>query len=765
MILNSEQKMNTHHSALVQITGIVQGVGFRPFVYRLAKELQISGSVRNDGSGVVVKGCGENLPEFLRRLRSDVPPLARIDSFTLEEQPPLSTENFTILHSNTPENANAEIPADICLCEKCAAEIVDPRNRRFHYPFTNCTDCGPRYTIVSEVPYDRPKTSMNVFPMCEACQREYDDPSSRRFHAQPNACPLCGPQLELDGAQGEPLTAAAEALAAGKIVAIRGLGGYHLAVDACSKEAVARLRLRKHRPAKPLAIMCQPEHLGEICEVKSAELELLNSPQAPIVLFTGKRGRLAANIAPHIKETGVMRPSTPLHSLLLAHSACPPFLVMTSGNHHGNPICRDRAEAKTELSDIADLFLHHNREILTRVDDSVARIAADAPRLLRRSRGYTPNSIHLARDLPPLLACGASMKNNFCLAEGHRLIPGQHIGKLENPANFDFYVESITHLQKLYHIEPQAAVCDLHPDLPSTRYAEGLGLPLYRVQHHHAHAAAVMAEHDLEEAIAIVLDGTGLGEDGTIWGGELLHVTLHNSKRLAHLSLLPMPGGDKAAIEPWRMGLAALHSCDISRPPAGWQQNVPQEWQVLQKMLGIGLPIPQTSSAGRLFDAVASLLGVCQQMSYEGEAAMELETLANSAITDRREWLSTLERSYTSADTGNGEIYSGPFLKMMLARSREPRARLARDFHAWLAAAFAARAVAAARMTGVPQIVLSGGCMQNRLLLEALFHLLREEKMEVFAGELLPMNDGGLAAGQALVGGLMASTEKKTEAQ
>ncbi len=771
--MSSQQKK----VVVISISGIVQGVGFRPFVYRLATDMGLTGSVRNDGIGVVVKICAtaDRIDEFIERLQCNAPPLAKIDSVDSVElsddafDQVFDDKDFTILFSSDTTAATAAIPADVALCHECAEETLDPENRRYNYPFTNCTNCGPRYSIVSEVPYDRKFTSMQDFPMCEQCQQEYDNPLDRRFHAQPNACPVCGPELwlggDIPGMEGEPLIVAAKALAAGKIVAIRALGGYQLAVDATNREAVACLRIRKRRPEKPLAIMVQQENIHVVAELTEEELSLLSSPQAPIVLLGKKASSpLAENIAVNIAEIGVMLPATPLHHLLFAAPGCPQFLVMTSGNIHRNPVCRTVRQAEDELGSIADLFLHHNREILTRVDDSVTRIAAGKRLLLRRSRGFAPNSLRIAQDLPPLIACGAGLKNTFCLGQDKELIVSQHIGELENAATQDFFLETFDHIKKLYHIEPQIVVCDKHPDYPSSHFARKiageLGVPLYQIQHHHAHAAAVLAEHQLEEAIAIVADGSGLGDDNTVWGGEVLSVTLRNYKRFACLAPVALPGGDRAATEPWRMALAALFHCGIGSAPFTFVGIDKQKRDGVQHLLTSGLHCPQTSSAGRIFDMAASLLGICQQMSYEGQAAMELEAVAKRALDETiADWLadSSLRVSdYAQLCGERWEIGIEQFVVMLLdglAKGQSP-ASLALEFHRLFICAFSAITIKLAMECKIYRVVLSGGCMQNLLLLEGFVYLLEKNGMEVFIGEVLPMNDGGLSAGQAILGGM-----------
>ena len=766
----------------ILVQGTVQGVGFRPFIYNLATRFSISGSVINTGAGVIIDAQGEDdsLQHFTRAVKNEAPPLAVIDSVDIkdsQEAPqPRDTIDFTILSSNTKNIANTAIPPDINLCSDCLAELLDPSNRRFHYPFINCTNCGPRYTIIESIPYDRPQTSMKVFPMCPACTAEYNDPANRRFHAQPNACPVCGPQVSFHNnigtllADEPPITATVNALADDKIVAIRGLGGFHLSANGCSSTAVAKLRERKNRPDKPLAIMVANINAArELCHINEKEEALLQSFEHPIVLLARKvKGALASNIAPHIEELGVMLPYTPLHHLLFAQDNCPKALVMTSGNMSGSPICTQNNDAVRRLGHLADNFILHNREILTRVDDSVVKVVIKDSLILRRARGYAPAKLTTKLQLPQMLSCGAGLKNTFSLSKGTNIFPSQHIGDLDNLETSDFYQESIEHLKRLYQIEPEAVACDLHPDYPSSRYAHELGLPVYKIQHHHAHAVAVMAEHALTEPVlAIILDGVGLGTDGTLWGGEVLKTSLTSFERLGHLSHLPLPGGDAAATEPWRMGISALFTCFgkdwaiKGHLPSTLKKVDTNQIGVINSMLENSFNTPPTSSCGRLFDAVASLLGVRQKMSYEGQAAMELEALAKIAKTDS--WLDVIAhnshtRYHNSLHLKNGkwEISSLEFVKMIVDGVQKNRnhSTIALDFHLMLIESMSILVEKLAIETGIQQVVLSGGCMQNSLLLEGFSSLLKQKDLEVFTGNALPINDGAISIGQAIIGGL-----------
>jgi len=771
---------NNEQSGLeILIRGTVQGVGFRPFVYNLASRLGIAGTVTNTGDGVLIMASAQDdrLELFLAKLRNEAPPLARITSITHRPVPEMCTEEgFTILASETGSSARTAIPPDIALCDDCLRELLDPADHRYHYPFINCTNCGPRFTIVETIPYDRSRTSMKVFPMCPICAAQYEDPTDRRFHAQPNACGDCGPQLSWHDRTGLPLTdiaplaGAAAALSADNVVAIRGLGGFHLAVNGHSPAAIKLLRQRKGRPAKPLAVM-MPDiaAVRRYCLVSEQEEQLLRSHVHPIVLL--KKNEvflLAEELVFGIGELGVMLPYTPFQQLLFQQADCPDVLVMTSGNVSGAPICTANDDALARLGHIADHFLLHNREIVTRVDDSVVRVVHERPQIFRRARGYVPAPIDIPWHLPPVIGCGAGLKSTFSLAHGTTVYPSQHIGDLFNLESYDFYVESVDHLKKVFQIEPEICVCDLHPDYMSSRYGAELGIPLYRAQHHHAHAVAVMAEHGLADPVlAVVLDGTGYGPDGTIWGGEILLASLTDFQRLAHLEQLHLPGGDAAATEPWRMGLAALFAAYDHTPwpeeelPAGLRSVAGDKRQVINGMLANQFNSPLTSSCGRLFDAVASLLAVRQQISYEGQAAIELEALAKRSATST--WYNDIPLFNDLCNSrllckkgGKFEICSSEFVRLTLAALKQgsTRENAALYFHYLLIGAITGLIVQLAEITGVRQVTLAGGCMQNSLLFEGLLHTLTAGKFQVFTGEKLPVNDGAISFGQAIIGGL-----------
>ena len=778
--MTSSSISKSQYGLEILIRGTVQGVGFRPFVFNLASRLGIVGTVSNTGDGVRIFAYArdDRLDLFLAALNTEAPPLAKITSLTHTPlTTPFSGQGFSILASPAAAAARTSIPPDIAICPDCLRELGDPTDHRYQYPFINCTNCGPRFTIVETIPYDRPKTSMKVFPMCPVCQSQYTDPADRRFHAQPNACGDCGPRLSWHDRAGNivtepsPLIAAAKALAQGEIVAMRGLGGFHLVADAHSADAIALLRARKNRPDKPLAVM-MPDvaTVTRYCTVNREEEALLTSFVRPIVLLTKHSGySLPDDLAPGIGQLGVMLPYTPFQHLLFATPGCPDVLVMTSGNASGAPICTANDDALNRLVPIADHFLLHNREIVTRVDDSVCRVVGGKTQIFRRARGYVPAPIDIPWQLPPTIGCGAGLKSTFCLARDTSVFPSQHIGDLFSIEAYDFYIESVLHLKKVFQIEPEIAVCDLHPDYMSSRYAEELGLPLYKVQHHHAHAVAVMAEHGLNDPVlAVVMDGTGFGPDKTIWGGEVLLASLTDYTRLAHLEQLRLPGGDSATHEPWRMGLAALFTAygDTSAPlihlPPGLGSIPEDKRSVITAMLEKGFNAPLTSSCGRLFDAISALLGVRQHISYEGQAAIELEALAAQALTP--DWLDDipvfddLERSQLLCKKGEKwEICSSEFVRLAVnaLASGQDRSSVALAFHLQMIATLAELTGRLAASTGIHQVVLAGGSMQNRILLEGLTTALAAQNVQVFTGEALPINDGAISFGQTIIGGLL----------
>ncbi|MDD3618306.1 MAG: carbamoyltransferase HypF [Desulfobulbaceae bacterium] len=761
----------------IRVNGIVQGVGFRPFVYRLAAQYGLAGFITNTPEGVIIRLAGDSagINALIDSLRQQAPPLARIISLERSETTLTGDCNrFAIIDSDTGRQGNTHVSPDIATCADCRRDCLAPDGRRLGYPFTNCTNCGPRYSIIRTLPYDRPRTTMASFAMCPDCLTEYGDPSDRRFHAQPNACPRCGPRLEWRDREGrlipagDPLGEAAAALANGSIVGIRGLGGFHLAVDAYSAQGVALLRQRKNRPAKPLALMVRDTDTAKrLCFLSPAEEEQLTAIAAPVVLLEKRPGAgLAPNLAPGIGELGVMLPYTPLHLLLFNHPRTPDCLVMTSGNPAGEPLCKDNDEALRRLGRFCDGFLLHNRDIHTRVDDSVVRIIGGTPRFLRRSRGYAPAPVRLAAAVPPLLAAGAELKNCFCLARGRDAFMSQHIGDLNNVATLDFFVQTLDRLRDLLDIDPGLVVADLHPDYLSSRFAEQLGLPLLRVQHHFAHAASVMAEHGLTESLAVILDGTGYGPDRTVWGGEVLHCTQKEFRRLGRLSPLPMPGGDMAARQPWRMALAALHGAGIDAPEAeiNLAGTAPEKRQFIREMIARDVNCPATSSCGRLFDAVSSLLGICQVNTYEGQAAMELEAAARAAGRQtplRSPFIRELgDRPLFAARDGLLELSAGDCIRSIVDKitaGRLPVPDIALYFHLYLVSGFGNMIHYLHQQTGIDTVVLSGGSVQNRILAEGFIDFFAPTQLKLYTNVQVPANDGGLALGQALIGGFHVS--------
>ena len=624
----------------IEVTGIVQGVGFRPYVYRLALQRNLAGFITNTAAGVSieVEGPAEAVDDFVSQLPVEAPRLARITQWAASDIPARAEGEFRILPSRPGENRRVLISPDVAICDDCLRELLDPSDRRFHYPFINCTNCGPRYTIVRDIPYDRARTSMAVFPMCADCQGEYDDPLNRRFHAQPNACWKCGPQVELWDGEGkrveaaDPIAEAAARLQAGYVVAVKGLGGFHLAVDATNPAAVSRLREGKRRVEKPFAIMAPSfEAVRNLCELDDASRALLESPERPIVLLRKKSPSLIAElVAPFNREYGVFLPYTPLHHLLFAAGRFQ-ALVMTSGNISEEPIAIDNPEALARLRGMADFFLVHNREILLRCDDSVVRVTGEQPRQLRRSRGYVPVPVFLNEDLPPILAVGGELKNTVCLTKGRHAFLSQHIGDLENLESYSFFETTISRFKRILEVEPQLLAYDLHPDYFSTRWALGQSsIKRIGVQHHHAHIASCMAENHLDgKVIGIALDGTGYGTDGAVWGGEVLLATYADFQRVAHLDYVPMPGGAAAITEPWRMAVSYLHK---HFGETLWDLEIPfvreldrRQVAVLVRMLERGVNSPLTSSCGRLFDAVSALAGIRKRVNYEAQAAIEFE--------------------------------------------------------------------------------------------------------------------------------------------
>jgi hydrogenase maturation protein HypF len=754
-----------------RIEGTVQGVGFRPYVYRLADELGVAGHVLNDSRGVVVEveAPEETVERFLARLPAEAPPLATVERVTSERLEDLGEQGFAIRESPAGGEPRAAVTPDSATCDDCLAEIFDPADRRHRYPFTNCTNCGPRFTIVRDVPYDRPATTMAGFTMCEACRAEYEDPSDRRFHAQPNACPECGPRLRLayagGGAFGDPgardaIDAATRALRDGAIVAVKGIGGFHLACIAADEDTVADLRGRKHREDKPFALTAPDlAKARELVWMSPAEEALLLGRERPIVLARRRPdAAVAPSVAPGAPELGVMLPYSPLHHLLLSDLG--EGLVLTSGNVSDEPIAYEDDDACARLAQIADLFLLHDRPIETRTDDSVVRLVDGRPLFLRRSRGYVPASVPLPVDCGRhLLACGAELKNTFAVAKDGRAWVGHHVGDLKNYETLRSFATGIAHFERLFAVEPEVVAHDLHPEYLSTKHAQELErVRLIGVQHPHAHLAACLAEHgEAGPAIGAIFDGTGYGEDGTVWGGELLLGGLEDFERVGLLLPVRMPGGDAAVRQPWRMACAWLSAAfDESPPlPRGLRGRVkPDAWRQVSELARAGLASPLTSSAGRLFDAVAALCGVRAEVNYEAQAAIELEAAVEPAESgvyplpaDRADALLALDARPTVRAVVR-DLDRGVSVPRVAAR-----------FHNALAGATAGACESAARRAGLDTVVLSGGVFQNRTLLTRTADLLRDRELRVLIPERLPPNDGGIAYGQLAVASARLASE------
>ena len=752
----------------VRVEGIVQGVGFRPFVYSLATRLGLGGLVGNDSGGVFaeVEGPPDAVAAFLESLAAEAPPLARVERITTAAMPADGTASFTIAPSEPGPQRRTLVSADTATCADCLAELADPADRRFGYPFINCTNCGPRFTIVRDVPYDRPLTTMAGFAMCERCAAEYHDPADRRFHAQPVCCPACGPRLALlgpDGTQlsGPPLEAAADLLRAGKVLAVKGLGGYHLAADAASETAAGALRARKHREDKPFAVMvADVAAAARLCEVGEAAARVLTSARRPIVLLPRRGdGGIAAAVAPGNRQLGLMLPYTPLHHLLVARVGGP--MVLTSGNVSDEPIVYRDDEAAGRLGGIADAFLTHDRPIQTRTDDSVARPFRRREMVLRRSRGYVPEPIEVPWAFArPVLACGAELKNTFCLARGRHAFVSHHIGDLENAETLRSFTEGIEHFRRLFDIAPEVVAHDLHPEYLSTKYAldlaEAAGLDLVGVQHHHAHIASCLADNRAAgPVIGVAFDGTGYGTDGTLWGGEFLVADLAGFSRAGHLAAVPLPGGAAAIRQPWRMAAVYLDAAFGGSPPDGLAvaRRNQRLWPGVLAMARRGVNAPLTSSAGRLFDAVAAILGVRDEINYEGQAAVELEQLADPA-----------ERgAYRApAEPGPGP---GPFVvagaDLVRAAAEDLVAGvappvIAARFHNGVADLILDGCVLLRERHGLRTVALSGGVFQNLLLLESVAARLEAAGFGVLVHARVPCNDGGISLGQAVVAAAVA---------
>jgi len=757
----------------IRVRGIVQGVGFRPTVYRLAVERGLGGWVLNDAEGVLVEleGPPSAIDAFLAELTGHPPPLAEITAVESEDVEPQGGTAFAIAPSAGGERA-ALVSPDMAVCGDCLRELMDPADRRFRYPFINCTNCGPRYSIIRDIPYDRPSTTMQHFTMCPRCQAEYDDPADRRFHAQPNACPACGPHLALHDAEGQPvacddpIAAVREALLAGRIVAVKGLTGFHLACDARSDEAVRSLRRRKGRDRKAFAMMAASvEAVARRARVSDAGRALLEAIQRPIVLLPKRaEGDLSSLVAPKSPYVGFMLPYAPLHYLLFEDDFPP--MVMTSGNLSEEPICRDDDEAVRRLSGIADLYLLHNRPIHTVCDDSVTVVQRGRPLMLRRGRGYAPRPLRLPVAAPePILAVGPELKNCVCLVRGREAFVSQHIGDLKNALAAGYFEATIEKLERLLEVTPAAIVHDLHPAYLSTRYARrrasAAGVPLIGVQHHHAHVAGVMAECGLDgEVLGLSMDGTGYGTDGTVWGGEILRASATEFTRLGHLAYVPLPGGDAAIEHPvrtaWALLLAAYGAEDAQRHRVGHlAQTGGQDRALWTDMMARGVHAPRACGLGRLFDAVSVLSGVCAENTYEGRAAMELEAAAADAPDDAPAYaFAILDPPDDDPDGAEGWVIDSSALIRGVVADVEAGAgadAVSARFHATVAQMLLAAARRARDETGLVRLALSGGCFANDRLVRALVPALESDGFRVYGHRDVPPGDGGVALGQAYV--------------
>ncbi len=757
----------------ISVRGVVQGVGFRPFIYQLAARHDLRGWVCNTSEDVRIEVEGEarDIERFLRGLREQAPPLSHIEDIAVRLGTPENYEKFEIRHSIAEEGKYQLVSPDIVTCPDCLREIFDPKDRRYRYPFTNCTNCGPRFTIIDDIPYDRPKTTMKIFRMCPECQREYDDPLDRRFHAQPNACPVCGPQLELVDAEGNEITCddviakTSGLLKEGKIIAVKGLGGFLLAGNATSQTAVNRLRQRKNRPTKPLAIMVASlEEVRRHCEVNDEEEKLLISPGSPIVLMKWKaKSTVTRVVAPGLDYLGVMLPYTPLHHLLLRETGLP--LVMTSGNISDEPIAKDNDEALRRLGGIADYFLMHNRDIYARYDDSVMIVERDAPQFVRRARGYAPYPIHLNYQSKQILGCGAEEKNTFCLTRDNFAFVSQHIGDMENLETLEHFINAIALYQRLFRIGPEIIAHDMHPEYLPTKYAKELaardGIKLVPVQHHHAHIASCMADNGLEgPVIGVSFDGTGYGTDGHIWGSEFMVADYSQFTRMAHIENLPLPGGALAIKKPYRTAIGYLLSLGIN---LDWQlpflKNIdPAEIDIIKSQIENDINAPLTSSMGRLFDAVSALIGVRGVIEYEAQAAIDLETLANKAVNESARYPFSVSKR---EDTSIIKVHDLLAAIVNDLHNHTPRARIAARFHNTIAQMISEMCQKISPKTGITGVALSGGVFQNRLLLRNTVSLLESAGLEVYTHRQVPCNDGGISLGQVLIAQFREETDNE----
>ncbi len=740
----------------LNVQGIVQGVGFRPFIFNLAVSNQLTGFVSNTSQGVIIEieGISDKINQFVADIKPKAPPIAVITDINLQQIVPTGVTGFNIIKSDSNENITTLISPDVAVCDDCLSELFDPNDRRYHYSFINCTNCGPRYTIIDNIPYDRPYTSMKNFIMCPDCQAEYDDPTNRRFHAQPNACPTCGPQVQLFDSNHnlqdveDSIVATREKLIGGKIVAIKGLGGYHLAVDATNNNTVQKLRKLKGRDEKPFALMVRDLKVAQkYCLISTEETQVLQSPSAPIVLLRKLEDcQIAESVAPGNDYLGVMLPYTPLQHVLFEKLDIP--LIMTSANYSDEPISIDNDEAFERLNGIADYFLTHNRDIYLRSDDSVAIHLANKLRYLRRSRGIVPKPIFVKSTGSPILAVGGELKNTVCLLKDDKAILSQHIGDLENIEAYNFFKMTINHVQRIFDVKPELIVHDMHPQYFSTQWAGNqTDIGTISVQHHHAHLAACMAENQLTDpVIGIIMDGTGYGTDETIWGGEILVGDFNNFDRFAHFEQMPLPGGDAAIKSPWRTAVSYLYETyDNSIPNLPFIGN--HDIAPIVEMVDKNINSPLTSSCGRLFDAVAAMSGGRQTIRYEAQAAIEL--MQAFETTNIRPFSFIIEQK-----NDHREILLQPIIRSLVRsiQNNEPFSKISSRFHTTLIQIYLEVAKEAREETGINQIVLSGGVFQNMVLFEHTILALEKANFNVYTQSQVPTNDGGISLGQAMIG-------------
>jgi hydrogenase maturation protein HypF len=767
--MNSKNKKDVKKRVRYLFSGMVQGVGFRPFIYKMAVQNGLAGFVQNSPEGVTaeVEGNSRAIDSFFAGVGKGLPPLANITGVVHSEIAATGDKKFQIIASDQYGRHDVHITPDSIVCNDCLKELFDPNDRRYRYPFINCTNCGPRLTIIKAIPYDRANTSMSCFELCEQCLNEYKNPADRRFHAEPNACPVCGPRLDLIDAEGksvktdDPVKAAVNLLLSGNVLAIKGLGGFHLSVDAGNDEAVKKLRLRKYREEKPLAVMARNVNQArQIAEINHEEEILLTSHQRPIVLLKKIGNNLISGlVAPHVPNLGIMLPYTPLHHLLLEGKFT--ALVMTSANQVDEPICIANRESFTRLSGIADYFLVHNRDILVRCDDSISFVSGTKPQMIRRSRGYTPRPLILKESFPAVLALGPQLKSTHCILKDNFAFLSPHIGDMETPQARDFFHECLDVMKRITQSDPQIIAFDQHPAYYSSQVAQELNAAKsIPVQHHHAHIVSCMAENQLDgDVIGLAMDGTGFGPDGNAWGGEFLIANPVNFQRFGHLQYVVLPGGEKAIREPWRIAVSLLkQSYGSAWPDIASRLNfLPDQidFSLLDKIIETRLNSPLSSGLGRLFDGIAAMIGLCRTVSFEGQAAMQMEAKAKPAgIVLPFEILRNQSESYI--------LDILPSIRAIVENKfcGKSMEEISSAFHATLNAAFASMSLEMKKATGINRVVLSGGCFQNRILLEGTVAELRKNNFEVYTHSQIPANDGGISLGQAVIAGSIIKKEK-----